>query len=340
MKSVFEAWLAPAMVFGMIIAGAASNNPFVTASSDDESDPQQEVKVEVKAAVKETTEKALEAVRDVIEVRLPEPPKPPHAVILDKMQVPSLPPHPPLQPVLAQLTREAPHVAHEIALAITDISSNPKTQGLEKKAKELAAKVREAKQSKKVDDETRLKEELRAVTKSHFDLLEGQRKEQMESLANQLAAIKEQLENRSKNADKIIDRRVKQLLGETDDLDWYASVPGSELTHRAHTVIGSLLGNKDAKSVEGMKIIVDGENAAKHVEGSRIDQAAKQLKAATEQSKAAIIELRKKAEDKAQGKVEEQQKALRMELEVKMKHLEDLKRQLEMVEEKVKSINK
>jgi hypothetical protein len=65
-----------------------------------------------------------------------------------------------------------------------------------------------------------LKTALKKNTREHFDWLESQRKAQFQELTSKLNALQTLLETRSQNAEQIIERRMKQLLGESDSLDW------------------------------------------------------------------------------------------------------------------------
>ncbi len=62
------------------------------------------------------------------------------------------------------------------------------------------------------------------VEKSFDEIHEGQLRE-AEALAERLAKLQERLKLRSAKKKEIVDRRVKQLVGEKDDLEWDAPAP-------------------------------------------------------------------------------------------------------------------
>lgn len=87
---------------------------------------------------------------------------------------------------------------------------------LELRTKELAERARG------VDGEDREKfvGELREVLAQHFELREWFRHREVERLERELAEMREALEHRHENREGIIEKRLRQLLGKGDDLDW------------------------------------------------------------------------------------------------------------------------
>ncbi len=92
-------------------------------------------------------------------------------------------------------------------------------QELEQNAHNIAVKLR-----KTPPEEKKAREELRgllgeAVMKL-FDLREQLRAKEVDMLKKRLEELTQLLEKRKSNRDAIIQKRVKQLSGESDDLDW------------------------------------------------------------------------------------------------------------------------
>jgi hypothetical protein len=86
---------------------------------------------------------------------------------------------------------------------------------------EVTARVLSQKYSKqKSVDKGKIKTELSTTLSKLFDLKEMNRKSQVEELEKQLTELKNELQVRSKNKEEIIRRRIQELLGEDDYLDW------------------------------------------------------------------------------------------------------------------------
>lgn len=88
---------------------------------------------------------------------------------------------------------------------------------MEAGAWELAEKIRRAQGG---EEKTRLREELKAALEKLFELREEQRKREVEELQRRLEELKAQLEKRRQNKAAIVEKRLKQMLGESDDMDW------------------------------------------------------------------------------------------------------------------------
>ncbi|MBL1213893.1 MAG: hypothetical protein HND52_11105 [Ignavibacteriae bacterium] len=74
--------------------------------------------------------------------------------------------------------------------------------------------------SDKSADKSKLKSQLTSTISELFDLKELNRQSQVKELERELASLKKELDIRSKNKTEIIRRRVQELLGEDDYLDW------------------------------------------------------------------------------------------------------------------------
>jgi len=87
---------------------------------------------------------------------------------------------------------------------------------LERKVRELAA---ELKRSKVVEKERKLKE-LRDALQKAFELRQELMRADVDHMAIELAELKGLLQKRGENRDLIIGRRIDQLTGASDHLDW------------------------------------------------------------------------------------------------------------------------
>ena len=87
---------------------------------------------------------------------------------------------------------------------------------LEVATRSLSAKYN----SDKSADKSKLKSQLTTTISELFDLKELNRQSQVKELERELTSLKKELEIRSRNKDEIIRRRVQELLGEDDFLDW------------------------------------------------------------------------------------------------------------------------
>lgn len=80
----------------------------------------------------------------------------------------------------------------------------------------LAAEYHTADASKKKQLRKKLKTELGKL----FDLRETERKEELARLEKEMEELRKSLKVRTEKKDQIIDRRIQNLLGEDDYLDW------------------------------------------------------------------------------------------------------------------------
>lgn len=108
---------------------------------------------------------------------------------------------------LVRLRRERPD----------SFESQVKMFKLEVKAVELARQVRGAEDVHQTEG---VRGELEKVLEDLFDLREAQQRQEVEEMERRLREMKERLESRKANRATIVERRIAQLLGETDDLDW------------------------------------------------------------------------------------------------------------------------
>ena len=92
-----------------------------------------------------------------------------------------------------------------------------KIDEMERQGGELAERIRRAKDEK---ERGTLKAELKSLISKLFDLKEELRRREVEALARELEELRSQLKRRLDNRDKIIEARLRQLLGEEDGWDW------------------------------------------------------------------------------------------------------------------------
>lgn len=80
----------------------------------------------------------------------------------------------------------------------------------------LAAKHKSA----KLDEQRKIKEELKDELSKLFILKEKRRKQEVEELQKELSELKKSLEIRQRNMTKIIERRLQELIEEEEYLEW------------------------------------------------------------------------------------------------------------------------
>ncbi|KAF0241823.1 MAG: hypothetical protein FD180_4254 [Planctomycetota bacterium] len=96
---------------------------------------------------------------------------------------------------------------------------------LDYRATELAEKIRGAGENQGMKAE---REELRGILGKLFDLREDDRELELKRLEEELARLKDTMKKRKDAKDKIIEKRMSELLGEEDDLQWEPGGPGSK----------------------------------------------------------------------------------------------------------------
>jgi hypothetical protein len=69
-------------------------------------------------------------------------------------------------------------------------------------------------------EQRKIKQELKKELNNLFDLKEERRKQEVEELQKELSELKKSLEVRLRNKDKIIERRMQELLEEDQYLEW------------------------------------------------------------------------------------------------------------------------
>lgn len=89
-------------------------------------------------------------------------------------------------------------------------------QKLEQKSWELAENYRSADPKKKEI----IKKELLAVLNNLFDLKETDKKHEIARLEEELKKLHEMINYRNQNKDKIIEKHLKEMLGEMQSFDW------------------------------------------------------------------------------------------------------------------------
>ena len=81
---------------------------------------------------------------------------------------------------------------------------------------ELAAAYRRA----ATDQRDALRKQLREVIDEHFDVRQKLRELQLKRLEQQLEQLKQAIEKRAKVRNQIVERRISELTGEEDPLDF------------------------------------------------------------------------------------------------------------------------
>jgi hypothetical protein len=118
-------------------------------------------------------------------------------------------------------------VARESAPPQPAASSEPQIDVPEDLAEEYNAQmgkeselVERFQQAEGSDEKEPVKEELRTVLGQLFEIREKARAREIERLTKQLQRLTERLAKRQEKRDEIVQRRLAQLLGIGDDLDW------------------------------------------------------------------------------------------------------------------------
>jgi hypothetical protein len=91
------------------------------------------------------------------------------------------------------------------------------TQALERRSHELGERVRHAEDAKERED---LRLKLTEVLEELFDIRENRREKEAEEIERELKRIRAMLEKRQGNRAKIIKRRIADLTGEGEALEW------------------------------------------------------------------------------------------------------------------------
>jgi hypothetical protein len=391
MKFSLDAWIPPALVFGMVVASAVSSTHFVTAKSiddgqsslvqpDDELTGSLTVELSVDDETADPPAPPIAPPPPVALLPLVAPPAGVEPVIQDSLPtlsrstvaVAPLATLPPIDVIAAEETQESPsgektrvhvlrslpgapaapiapapptvarvqeiravpsnhvfvpgmpiqehrvNLQHGLFVAGEPLASSAKNQEFEAKAKQLVDQIRKSKVDEKTAD---LKAQLKDVTRQHFEYLESQRREQIQSLESKLSKLKELLEARSNNSDKIIERRISQLLGVPDAMDFYAESPTS-----VTSTITRLPVTQEFK--------VKGVEMGKAIEAARAGKEAKEMEIKVLAERVHEDALRDKAavESKINNKLEAEirlQKQRMQEFEAQIKELEQARMKLE-----------
>jgi len=97
------------------------------------------------------------------------------------------------------------------------LERSKQTMMLEARCMELSSLYKESKES---DKQLKIEAELGTTIDQLFDLREAQREKDISRLESDLAQMKSKLEERRANKAQIVKRRLDQLLGKKDDLEW------------------------------------------------------------------------------------------------------------------------
>jgi len=88
---------------------------------------------------------------------------------------------------------------------------------LEEESRDLGRSIRK---SKDESEKKQLRADLNKLLSNLFDLRELNRQDEIDRLRAELERLQQTLAKRQKNKVAIVERRLKQLTGEADDLDW------------------------------------------------------------------------------------------------------------------------
>ncbi len=95
-----------------------------------------------------------------------------------------------------------------------------KDQELERRSSDLARRIWQAKQQKSDEEVEELEAELEKTVIEHFEVRQQKRRRQLELLRKELDKTAEVIEKRESRREQIIERRLNQLLGKKDELDF------------------------------------------------------------------------------------------------------------------------
>jgi hypothetical protein len=84
----------------------------------------------------------------------------------------------------------------------------------------LVAEYQKLKADGQADAANTARKKIVDLTTEEFKRLEGERRARVDKLEERLKVLKEALGQREANSDKIVQRRVSELLGESDELSW------------------------------------------------------------------------------------------------------------------------
>ena len=100
---------------------------------------------------------------------------------------------------------------------------DPEMYELERKDQEYERRgFQLAQQLRRADPELRdkIREDLRTVIADHFDVRQQRRRLQLKRLEEELAKARESIEKRDQSRDELINKRLSELSGERDPLDF------------------------------------------------------------------------------------------------------------------------
>jgi hypothetical protein len=89
-------------------------------------------------------------------------------------------------------------------------------QGLNAKSVELSMRFRNAPAAER----EQIKQEITEAVNRHFDIRQERRELQLKRLEEELARLKESIQARQQAREEIVKKRLAELLGETDDLNF------------------------------------------------------------------------------------------------------------------------
>jgi hypothetical protein len=98
----------------------------------------------------------------------------------------------------------------------------------EDEKRSLIAEYQQLKASGQVEAAQSLRKKIVDLTAEEFKKLEGERKSRVAKLEERLNLLKQALKQRESNSDKIVQRRVSELLGEGDELAWDFEIADDE----------------------------------------------------------------------------------------------------------------
>ncbi|MBI4564787.1 MAG: hypothetical protein HY716_08875 [Planctomycetes bacterium] len=146
---------------------------------------------------------------------------------MQEHRLPPVPPPapPPPQPPSARTPREDDFREADFRRAVTRAlefipdSQMSEREKLEREEARLAGELRRT-PVERGDEREQIRAKLQKVVSQLFDVRERERAQEVESLRRRLDDLTRLLEKRKANRDRIIERRLRHLQGEPDELEW------------------------------------------------------------------------------------------------------------------------
>ena len=308
MKRDLRAWLPTTLLCGLLVGVAIAGNRLMSAQS---SSPNAQDDV---VLAKEPVESRALTERRAIR----RPPRPSQAPATRSL--PSLP-----------IPLELPEVP-DIASAITRLPEMATYRGtspseaIERRCENLSVQIQQAKAANNTERMDELKSELKKAVTDHFERLETLRKEQIAILAARLESLNKVLEARSENADQIVERRIKQLLGESDSLDWNPQIETTETWRPAE------IRTRELSRMDGLSREVDLQVAevARRESIANMRQALQSREPGFESGISSMVDVRGELFDKIRSELPTVAEESKAEIDERRAILDEKRRKLEL----------